>query len=456
MELLWGVYTLIRKVDATSYGDIRSAIRFHLRERYGELTSIGSSLYQSEDGNEFLIAYGKRSEKRRNTWLALRHNAVEQLAHPQGFFAFAVVDEEEGKIFFFEVPMQELAERIEEAGMKPGLQGDRYSLVVKRRQGRFRIRRIDLDIQEYLITETAIATEQPRTVSSGQDEEETQTLSPTYTAEEFLSETYLTQEKLAALNALLEEKQQIVLYGPPGTGKTYVAQKFARYFVWGEEDRIQIVQFHPSYSYEEFIEGIRPEARDEGPPRYPVRPGIFREFCEEARGQEGRFVMIIDEINRGNIAKIFGELMFLLEYRDSYVPLAYSGRHFSIPRNVYLIGTMNTADRSIALVDFALRRRFHFIQFSADRAILERWLENNDVDALHVLDLFDAVNRAIDDPDYQIGFSYFMRRGMTQADLRRVWRYSIEPYLEEYFFDNPAKVEELRWEAVMTRFQADE
>jgi 5-methylcytosine-specific restriction protein B len=166
--------------------------------------------------------------------------------------------------------------------------------------------------------------------------------------------------------------------------------------------------------------------------------------------------MIVDEINRGNIAKVFGELMFLLEYRDSNVPLAYSGRCFSIPENVYLIGTMNTADRSIALVDFALRRRFHFIHFGADRAVLERWIDANEVTTPYMLRLFDAVNNAIDDRDYRIGFSYFMKPGMTETDLRRVWRYSIEPYLEEYFFDNRAKVEELRWDALMARFQATE
>ena len=166
--------------------------------------------------------------------------------------------------------------------------------------------------------------------------------------------------------------------------------------------------------------------------------------------------MIIDEINRGNIAKIFGELMFLLEYRDRSVPLAYSGHFFSIPDNVYLIGTMNTADRSIALVDFALRRRFHFIHFGADRDILARWIQANDAPVPYLLNLFDAVNRAIDDRDYQIGFSYFMKPGLTEADLRRVWRHSIEPYLEEYFFDNRAKVEELRWNALVPRLQGNE
>lgn len=445
------------KVDAGSYGKIRQAVRSHLEDLHGPLTSIGSSMYQSKEGEEFLITYGKKNEKRGHTWLALRHNAMEQLSHPQGFFAFAVVDEEDDKIFFFEVPMQKLVNRFEELGIKPSLHGDRYSLIVKRRQGNFRfMRAIDLDIDKHLTGKANIQKKEASPKQSVSDTEPEPSSDSTYTSEKFLSETYLTQEKLSALNALLEEKQQIVLYGPPGTGKTYVAQKFARYFVGGEEDRAQIVQFHPSYSYEEFIEGIRPEARDDGPPRYPIRPGIFREFCEEARDQEGRFVMIIDEINRGNIAKIFGELMFLLEYRESYVPLAYSGRHFSIPDNVYLIGTMNTADRSIALVDFALRRRFHFIHFGTDRDILKRWIESNDIEVPYLLDMFDAVNNAIDDQDYRIGFSYFMKPGMAETDLKRVWRYSIEPYLEEYFFDNRAKVEELRWNALMDRFQDSE
>lgn len=446
------------KVDVSDYGKARRAIRSHLEERYGKLTSIGSSLYQSGDGSEFSITYARTNEQRR-AWLALKHSAMEQLAHPQGFFAFAVIDSLEKKAFFFELPMQELAERIEAVGMTPGLSNNRYSLVVKRRQGRFRIiGAVDLDIHEHLKDEATIEKQdRPPNAHESEDEDDEEPLpSSSYTAEQFLRETYLTREKLDALTALLEDKQQIVLYGPPGTGKTYVAQKFARFFVGGEEERIQIVQFHPSYSYEEFIEGIRPEARDDGPPRYPVRPGIFREFCDDVRDQEGRFVMIVDEINRGNIAKIFGELMFLLEYRDSNVPLTYSGRYFSIPENVYLIGTMNTADRSIALVDFALRRRFHFIHFGADRAVLERWIDANDVAIPYLLQLFDAVNNAIDDHDYRIGFSYFMKPGMGESDLCRVWRYSIEPYLEEYFFDNRAKVDELRWDALTAEFRASE
>ncbi|NLS78581.1 MAG: AAA domain-containing protein [Chloroflexi bacterium] len=266
--------------------------------------------------------------------------------------------------------------------------------------------------------------------------------------ERFLERTLLESRDLDELEALLSDKKQMVFYGPPGTGKTWVGQELAHYFTGSETGRVEIVQFHPSYSYEEFIEGIRPEAQKQGPPLFPVKPGVFRSFCEQARANPGsRYVMIIDEINRGNIAKIFGELMFLLEYRGKSVRLAYSGELFSIPENVYIIGTMNTADRSIALVDFALRRRFHFFRFDADSEILKRWIDRNSVSeplASSILSFFDQVNNQIEDRDYKIGFSYFMRPGLKEEDLKRIWVYNIEPYLDEYFFDRRDEVTKLR------------
>lgn len=264
----------------------------------------------------------------------------------------------------------------------------------------------------------------------------------------FRERTFLEPDDLAEMEALLGDKKQMIFYGPPGTGKTWVAQEFAYCFTGGNDDHIELVQFHPSYSYEEFIEGIRPEAQDQGPPLFPVKPGAFREFCEKARTDpKNPYVMIIDEINRGNIAKIFGELMFLLEYRGKEVMLAYSGERFTMPENVYLIGTMNTADRSIALVDFALRRRFHFFRFDADLEILKRWIDKNNVSeslASSVLGFLDQVNNRIPDRNYKIGFSYFMKHDLKEEDLKRIWTYNIEPYLEEYFFDRPDEVTQLR------------
>lgn len=253
---------------------------------------------------------------------------------------------------------------------------------------------------------------------------------------------------------MLLEKHQIILYGPPGTGKTYVAQELAKLLTGLAEpppERVEMIQFHPAYSYEEFIEGIRPESQITEDGRvivdYPTRPGVFRRFCENAEKIDGPCVFIIDEINRGNIPRIFGELMLLLEYRQRSVPLPYSGERFRIPDNVYLIGTMNTADRSIALVDFALRRRFHFFYFKADPDLLGRWLERNPVQVPYLLELYrQLAAEAIDDPDYAIGHSYFMRPGLTEEQLKRIWRHSIEPYLKEYYVDQPARAKDWNWD----------
>lgn len=154
--------------------------------------------------------------------------------------------------------------------------------------------------------------------------------------------------------------RQGLFYGPPGTGKTHVARQLARHLA-SSPAHVQLAQFHASYSYEDFIEGLRPEPlADTGILRDSVRPGLFQEFCNRARtARDETFVFIIDEMNRADLAAVFGELLMLLEYRGEVVVLPYSQQRFSLPRNVVVLGTMNTADRSLALVDFALRRRFN-------------------------------------------------------------------------------------------------
>ena len=438
--------------DDSNTGELHLA---HLRERHGDLRPLGgASLYEAQDGTQLYAAYGSKAKS--GAWLAPLARALEQLDHPKGIYAVAFADRDEGKLVFFEIPATLLMEQVRARQLKATMnKGRSYSCdLVPRQGGRYRLTLFNVDVQDYSTGEIPVrfAPRAQETQDSEQPSED-QAQPSSYEAEQFLAETYMTREALGELVALLEDKKQMILYGPPGTGKTYIAQKLARYFVGGDEARVRLIQFHPSYSYEEFMEGIRPEARDDGPPIYPVRPGAFRTFCDAARGQEGRHVLIIDEINRGNIAKIFGELMFLLEYRQKEVQLPYSGLAFSIPENVYLIGTMNTADRSIALVDFALRRRFHFVHMGADRAVLKRWIDKNGAPVPYLLELFDAVNRAIGDRDYQIGFSHFMKPGLTEPDLARIWRYSIEPYLEEYFFDNRAKVDELRWDVLAARLR---
>lgn len=270
-----------------------------------------------------------------------------------------------------------------------------------------------------------------------------------YLLENLVEDTYLPAEFWNKIELLLEDKGQIVFYGPPGTGKTWVADKFAQY--WVDQARelggeVKVVQFHPSYSYEEFMEGIRPESVD-GPNgtkqiTYPVKSGIFRRLCDEASQHPNRrYVLIIDEINRGELPRILGELLYLLEYRKKSVELPYSGNQgeFGIPANVFLIGTMNTADRSIALVDHALRRRFYFVPMKADAELLRSFLLENQPDMEWVADLLAVLNKKLENEAkiewaLHIGHSHFMKKGLNDARLHLIWEHSVLPTLEEYFY----------------------
>ncbi|MXZ92323.1 MAG: AAA domain-containing protein [Chloroflexi bacterium] len=179
---------------------------------------------------------------------------------------------------------------------------------------------------------------------------------------------YLPAGFVEEIHALLEDKKQVIFQGPPGTGKTYVARKLAEHIA-GSKERVTLVQFHPSYAYEDFVQGYRPDSSGDGQLKYELRKGPLLSAAERAADDESgaKHFLIIDEINRGNLAKVFGELYFLLEYRDEDIRLQYSDKSFRLPENLYIIGTMNTADRSIALVDLALRRRFYFVEFHPDK-----------------------------------------------------------------------------------------
>ena len=244
------------------------------------------------------------------------------------------------------------------------------------------------------------------------------------------------------------EKGQAILYGPPGTGKTFLAEHLARHLVRDGDGFADLVQFHPAYAYEDFMQGIRPQAGPNGALEYSVVPGRFLDFCQKAEGK-GICVLIIDEINRANLARVFGELMYLLEYREKEIPLSVDGKLFKIPKNVRIIGTMNTADRSIALVDHALRRRFAFIKLQPDYEILKRYhiRENTGFPVENLIQVLEDLNRAIKDPNYEIGISYFLKPDLMNH-LESIWKMEIEPYIEEYFFDNAKTVQQFRWERV--------
>lgn len=205
-----------------------------------------------------------------------------------------------------------------------------------------------------------------------------------------------------------------------------------------------MIQFHQSYGYEDFVEGIRPDTNDDGQLVYDVVPGIFLELVRRAiERPDEKFVLIIDEINRGNVSRILGELMLLLEYRDKKARLPYSKQEFQIPKNLYIIGTMNSADRSLSQIDYALRRRFYFVRFMSVKdgsaPVLERWLRRESIPVDTVLPLFIELNRRLSDrlktDDLQVGHSYFMdRRIHTDGQLEQVWKYAVMPLLREYLY----------------------
>jgi 5-methylcytosine-specific restriction protein B len=246
---------------------------------------------------------------------------------------------------------------------------------------------------------------------------------------------------------LLAEKRQLVLYGPPGTGKTYLATHLARHLAGGER-AVKLVQFHPSYTYEDFFEGYRPRTGTGGQLSFELRPGPLRALADAAsEDSQTPYLLVIDEINRANLAKVFGELYFLLEYREESIGLQYSpDDKFSLPRNLFLIGTMNTADRSIALVDTAMRRRFAFVEMHPRdepvRGLLRRWLDRHGYEDRPAR-LLAALNQRLADRDYAIGPSYLMKHPVhTRPDgLERVWRTEIMPLLEELHYGEGADLE---------------
>ena len=250
----------------------------------------------------------------------------------------------------------------------------------------------------------------------------------------------IPDEFLQKIETLLDDKRQVIFQGPPGTGKTYLAQEFAKHLA-GSDKQVSLVQFHPSYAYEDFVQGFRPKLERNGQPSFELKDGPLLRIAERAqRDPTGNYILIIDEINRGNLAKVFGELYFLLEYREEKIELQYSDESFSLPKNLYIIGTMNTADRSIALVDLALRRRFYFVEFHPDKwpikDLLRRYLEDNSLsNMMWVADVVDLANERLgEDRHATIGPSHFMKRDLDEATVRRAWEHGVLPYIEERLF----------------------
>jgi 5-methylcytosine-specific restriction protein B len=254
------------------------------------------------------------------------------------------------------------------------------------------------------------------------------------------SELLLPRVWLEEAIDLLREKGQVVFYGPPGTGKTYVARALCDHLTV-DGGLFDTVQFHPSYAYEDFFEGFRPRAAVDGSGSiaFELVPGPLRRLAASAQADPDHpYLLVIDELNRANLAKVFGELYFLLEYREETISLQYSDQPFTLPKNLFVIGTMNTADRSIALVDAAMRRRFAFVPFFPSEppiaGLLRRWLDRQRLPA-EAAELLEELNRRLGDAEIAVGPSYLMTpRAATDAGRQRIWRTSILPLLEEHFY----------------------
>ncbi len=251
-------------------------------------------------------------------------------------------------------------------------------------------------------------------------------------------ELLLGADFLRNIERLLDDKRQVIFQGPPGTGKTYVARKLAECLA-GSRDHVRLVQFHPSYAYEDFVQGYRPSVDDEGRASFKLRDGPLVRMADSARGEpRAKHFLVIDEINRGNLAKVFGELYFLLEYRDEPMQLQYSEEPFKLPDNLYIIGTMNTADRSIALVDLALRRRFHFVEFHPDKppvkGLLEAWLDKKAEGLRWVAEVVDLANKRLENREAAIGPSYFMQPDLSEQKVKLIWEHNVLPYIEEQLY----------------------
>ena len=285
---------------------------------------------------------------------------------------------------------------------------------------------------------------------SGESIEEVEKSYPTYTREDFLSEVYIPEAEYDKLVGVLSLKKNIILQGAPGVGKTFIAKRLA-FSMMGVKDveRVMMVQFHQSYSYEDFIMGFRPSSGG-----FELKRGAFYNFCKKAEiDGENDYFFIIDEINRGNLSKIFGELFMLIENdkRGLSLQLLYSDEMFSVPKNIYIIGMMNTADRSLAMLDYALRRRFAFFEikpgFTTDGFREYRMnLGNERLDKL--ITCVEDLNNVIANDEslgegFCIGHSYFcnlMTETIDDQVLSGIIEYELIPLLKEYWFDESEKV----------------
>lgn len=267
-----------------------------------------------------------------------------------------------------------------------------------------------------------------------------------YTSEQFLNDVFMDKSDYETLCNLLDYKKNIILQGAPGVGKTYAAKRLAYSILGKKYDKcIDMVQFHQSYSYEDFVVGFRPTTDG-----FELSEGPFYAFCTNAVKDDKKHFFIIDEINRGNLSKIFGELLMLIEAdkRSETLKILYKNKPFNVPENVYIIGMMNTADRSLAMIDYALRRRFSFFEMKPafDSEKFKGKLAGSCEKVNKVITVIKELNGAISEDEtlgrgFQIGHSYFcFDKPIDDAMIKMIVEYEIIPLINEYWFDEPTKI----------------
>lgn len=398
----------------------------------GEVQSY--TLY-NENGNKRRIFQNFLEAKAGDMIIGYESNPVKQIVA-----IGRVIAEQDGEKLFFE-KVEGLTSPIDYATLKGCPELERMEYFQNPQGSLFKLTRGEYDFILDMIRE-----ENPVAQEASVD---------AYTKSDFLDEVYMTEKRYENLVAVLRNKKNIILQGAPGVGKTFAARRLA-WSMMGEKDdsRIEFVQFHQNYSYEDFMMGYKPV--EDG---FELKYGIFYRFCQKAANQPDKeFFFIIDEINRGNMSKIFGELLMLIEkdYRGTKATLAYNSLSFSVPKNLYIIGMMNTADRSLAMIDYALRRRFSFFEvepgFDSEGFIhYQNGLNNETLNEL--VNKVKDLNREISldkslGKGFCIGHSYFCGRDVcTEEWLHSIVDYDILPMLSEYWFDDANKLQ--RWENIL-------
>lgn len=348
--------------------------------------------------------------------------------------------EQDGEKIYFE-KLEGLSSPIDFATLKECSELEKMEYFINSQGSLFKLTK-----GEYEFILDMVRDENPAPFTKGKDE---------YKKEDFINDVYMSEAKYDRLVAVLMKKKNIILQGAPGVGKTFAARRLA-YSIMGEkdEDRIEFVQFHQNYSYEDFVMGYKPV--NDG---FELKYGIFYRFCQKAANHPDKdYFFIIDEINRGNMSKIFGELLMLIEadYRDKKATLAYNGLGFSVPQRLYVIGMMNTADRSLAMIDYALRRRFSFFDmepgFDSEGFInYQKGFANDTFNTL--IERVKELNQEIMQDKslgkgFCIGHSYFCNADeCTEEWMKDVVDFDILPMLSEYWFDETAKLQ--RWENIL-------